>query len=207
MSTGGAQRSPLVGMVVEGSTEYQALPEMLDRLGVRHTRPSCIHGQPTDAPVNVLVEKALLPHVRAQLLKGAHRVLVVLDGELRSGTRHEVEAQILGELRDQVARTEGPTAAGRIEIALSWRRFENWLLSDPDGIAQCKLIRRNPTARVRCHADEKEALRILKQILQKGVSYCKAVHGPRIARFVRVQDAHVPQCSASLRCFIALVTR
>ena len=186
---------PLVGLVVEGETEYQALPEMLARLGVRCARPSCFHGQSVEAPVEQLVKHVLSRHVRVQLTKGVDKVVVLLDFEGRQVPPTSFRNQVKRELTRQVCLTEGEGHRSRIEVVLCNPKFENWLLSDPKGIMKSKLVARDLSRKVTCHADGKDAISLLKLGLRKGVSYRKAVHGPELAKRVRVEDTSVRQCS------------
>lgn len=192
----------LIGLVVEGQTEYQAVPEMLRRLGIRHTRPSCFHGQAPEASPRTLVEKWLLPHVRVQLAKGADLVVVVLDAESRHVPVGDFEEELRRELKRRVAVVEGSPAADRVEVAVCNRTFENWLLADPRGIRKCEYVVCDLSRVVACHADGKDALALLRRALRKDAWYRKAVHGPRIAQHVRVEDARVRLCSESLRGFL-----
>ena len=196
---------PLVGLVVEGRTEYQALHEMLGRLGVRYTHPSCFNGQAVEAPIPALVAKKLLPGVRVQLAKRASKVLVVLDLEGRKTPLRKFRKDLLREMKKQVQQTEGREAARKVMVFVCNRRFENWLIADPRGLLKSKHIESDLSRQVSCHADTKDALSLLKSALRKDSSYRKAVHGPRLARLVRVEDKRVRLCSESLRDFVASV--
>ena len=202
---GSTRREPLVGLVVEGRTEYQALPEMLVRLGLRCTTPISFRGQPVEAAVDRLVERCLLRHVRAQLRKKPDLVIVVLDLEQRQSAAHRFRAEVRRELRTQVRRTEGQGAARKTEVVVCDRLFENWLLADPRGIAASAYLEQDLTRAVSCHADGKDALSLLRGALRKGETYRKAEHGPRLAAHVRVEDRKVRLCSESLRQFVDIV--
>ena len=202
VSRRGRGQTPLVGLVLEGPTEYAALPGMLQRLGVRCTTPSCYRGQTVEAPLEALVGRKLLPHVRVQLAKGADRVIVLVDRERRKQSAQAFRAALLGELKKQVGVAEGQTAAARISVIVCDRTFENWLIADPKGILTSSYIETDLTRQVDCHADGKDALSILKTVFRKGKSYRKAIHGPRLAQRVRVEDGRVRLCSASLRAFV-----
>jgi hypothetical protein len=131
-----------IGLVLEGRTEYQAIPVMLRRLGIPTVAPSVFNGQPLGASVRVLVERRLLPHVRTQLLKASGVVMVVLDRETRAESAKDFEGAVHRELVGQVKRRDGESASRRVAVAVADRTFENWLLADPNGIARSKLLRR-----------------------------------------------------------------
>ena len=189
---------------MEGDTEYKAIPEMLDRLHIRHTEPSNTHGLPADAPVAALVKWHLLPHVRTQLAKGPDKVIVLLDRETRDADPESFRQSVRKEIRSHVQRLDGRDAAAKVEVAVCNSTFENWIISDPKGLMKCAYVESDLTNQVRCHADERDALKLLKSAMRKGKAYNKARHGPALADHIRVQDPAVKQCSQSLRRFIEL---
>ena len=195
-----------IGLVVEGQTEYEALPKMLDRLRVLHTTPSCFHGQGVDQPISSLAKDRILPHVRVQLAKGVQKVAVILDAELRATEPPHFRKSLSDQLRRLVRGTEGQAASGKVQVYLCVTKFENWLISDPRGICRSNYVSRDISNTVRCHADQKDALALIRSVFTGGGHYKRAVHGPRLARFVRVEDSSVRQCSRSLKEFIQGVT-
>jgi hypothetical protein len=197
-------RQPRIGLVVEGTTEYRAIPAILGLLQIETTAPSCFHGQAQGSSIKDLVRHRILKDVLAQLAKGPEKVIVVLDTEGRSGPAERFRVALLKELRNQVKRCEGGSAPALIEVIPCIPRFENWLISDPSGIRRCRYIRKDLSAKVNCHADGKDALAILKDAFRKDEAYNKALHGPRIAQFLRVGDPNVRQCSKSLREFLQI---
>ena len=197
-------KTKLIGLVVEGSTEYEAIPNILYRLGVRYTRPSCIHGQPVCTDISVLVEYHLLSHVRVQLRKGASKVIVVLDLEDRNCSPQEFRQNLLAELRTKIIESEGKEHSKNVDVVVCNNKFENWLIADPKGLLKSNYIARSFEGRVRCHADGKDALSILKFSFRKEDSYNKAIHGPRLAEKINVEN-YKKLCSESLRQFIEIV--
>lgn len=191
----------LIGLVLEGETEYQALPKVVRGMGLSCTRPSCIHGQPAHASVDVLAERRLLPHVRAQIAHGVHHVIVVLDLEARMDSADAFRDELRRAMRQALPKRDRK----KVEVIICNPRFENWILADPEGITRSAHVRRNLAKSVRCHADGKDALTLLKSALKKGVGYSKAVHGPRLFREVRYNDPSVKLCSASFREFLTLL--
>ncbi len=197
---------PVVGLVVEGQTEYAALPGLLARLGLRTTAPSVFHGQPAAASPKSLVEGRLLKPVRVQLAKDARRVIVVLDREARAESAKEFAERLCRELRRQVKRSEGAVAARRVWVAVADRCFENWLLADPQGVSKSTLLAKNANlvGKVACHADDRDAVALLRSALTRGW-YEKAIHGPRLAQHIRVADPRARWCSRSFEAFLRLV--
>jgi len=210
MTVAQGDREPLIGLVVEGQTEYQALPAMLSRMGLKCTAPSCFQGQPVEAPIPVLVDRVLLPHVRVQLGRGGDPVIVILDRESRRKSARTLQAEVLRELRKRLrqkeGKKEGEEAAGRIRVVVCDRTFENWIISDPEGLTRSANMNRDLSRQVSCHADERDALSLIKSVFLKGKRYKKAVHGPQLAGYVRVEDSAVCQCSASLCRFLQIAS-
>ena len=197
---------PDVGIVVEGQTEYAALPVLLARLGLRSTTPSVFHGQPVAASAKNLVEGRLLQPVRVQLAKDARRVIVVLDREARPESAETLAETLCRELRRQVKRSEGEAAAKRVCVAVADRCFENWLLADPEGVSKSKLLAKkaNLVGKVACHADDRDALSLLRGAMVRGW-YDKAIHGPQLAQHIRVAEKKAAWCSKSFAGFLKLV--
>lgn len=182
-------QSTAVGLVLEGTTEYRAIPMLLQQLGVRTVAPSVFDGQPVDASIRSLVENRLLRHVRTQLIKATSTVIVVLDRESRAQSAKDFGAQVLAESIRQVKRKDGEAASRRIAVAVADRAFENWLLADPEGISRSRLLRRNSgiAGRVACHADDRNAKELLQATMAKGW-YEPSVHGPQLATHLRVRE-------------------
>jgi len=197
-------KTKLIGLIVEGPTEYKAIPNILYRLGIRYTRPSCIHGQPVGANISVLVEYHLLSPVRVQLRKGSSKVVVVLDLEDRDCSPREFHQNLLAELRRKIKESEGEEHSKKVEVVVCNNKFENWLIADPNGLLKSNYIVRSVDRRVRCHSDGKDALSILKFAFRKEDSYDKTIHGPRLAEKISVEN-HDKLCSESLRQFIEIV--
>lgn len=206
MTTRLASDRPLIGLVVEGITEYQALPLMLEKLGTATTKPSNFHGQPVEADIPTLAERSLLPHVRVQLAKDVHLVMVVIDFETRRGSAGGFRRRLRTELRRQVRTVEGAAASRKVEVIVCDPMFENWLVADPGGITKSNYVDHDIAKRVHCHADGQDAIGLLKHALRTGESYRKSTHGPRLAQHLRIHDSRVHLCSESLRQFVQIVT-
>lgn len=191
-----------VGLVLEGRTEYAAIPEMLKKLDIRYAAPSVFHGQSVEVPVKVLVEHRLLKHVRVQIQKDVDAVFVVLDFEERKGPVGQFKRSLLKEIRTRVTKEDGRAQSQKVHVVVCNRKFENWLISDPKGIHRSNLIRQDLSRSVNCHADNRDADALIKTVFRQGSFYDKAVHGQQLARWVRVDDGRVHLCSESLRGFI-----
>jgi hypothetical protein len=175
-------------------------------LGINVVAPSVFNGQPTDAKLSALVEYRLLPHVRTQLFKASGMVIVVLDREDRSITADKFASELRVELARQVSKQDGPAAGERIAVHVADRKFENWLLADPDAVSRSRLFRRRNDlpGRVKCHADTRDAKDILQSVMSKGW-YERAIHGPQLAKHIRVEDDRMKYCSPSFAAFLKLV--
>jgi len=195
-----------IGLVVEGATEYRALPLILNRLGVRFTTPSVFQGQPIQASIRQFVAARLLKHVRVQLTRSVARVIVVLDRETRKESARDFGDKLTLELKKQVKRLEGEAGSDKIAVAVADRSFENWLLADPDGIERSNLFRRNAglNGKVACHADERDAKSILQNAMPRNW-YERPIHGPQLAAHIRVEAAKVRFCSKSFASFLRMV--
>ena len=198
-------QGPSIGLIVEGHTEYEAIPQMLSRMGIRCAHLSCLRGQPAELPAKAFVERCLLKHVRAQLITNADIVVVVVDAEQRAESAADFRRQLQQELNRQLRARHTWSAPERVEVVVCNRTFENWLLADPQGLRKSKLVTRDLSAAVSCHADGKDALTLLKSAFAKCKSYNKRLHGLQLARCVRLDDARVHLCSESLREFVALL--
>jgi hypothetical protein len=199
-------QNPTVGLVLEGTTEYNAIPLLLQRLGVRTVAPSVFNGQPVQASIRSLVQNRLIRHVRTQLVKATGSVLVILDRESRPQSASKFGETVLTEMIRQVKRLDGEDASKRIAVVVADRSFENWLLADPEGLARSKLFRRNTriVGQVACHADEKNAKELLQGSMAKGW-YERSLHGPQLAKHPRVGEAGIKYCSASFLSFLAII--
>ena len=196
----------VIGLVVEGPTEYSAIPVLLQRLGIRHTTPSSFNGQSVHVPLRDLVKYRLLKHVLVQLSRNTDLVLVILDVEDRPLTAEKFSEALCREIRKQVAQEMGRKAAAKVEVVACMRRFENWLIADPKGLTKSALIAKDLSSQVACHADDRDALAMLSGAMAKGIWYRKAYHGPKLIQHVRVHQPGVSLCSQSLRRFIQIVT-
>lgn len=200
-----SNRIKLIGLIVEGQTEYEAIPNILTRIGVKYTSPSCFHGQPVEASIPILVENCLLPSARIQLLKGVDKVIVILDLEYRNINANEFKQNVLSELRKKIAEVEGQKFAHKVEVVICNKKFENWLISDPEGIYRSNYIKKNLVKVVNCHADGLDALSVLRSAFRTGEYYNRSIHGPRIAKFLRVKGEELNHiCSESFREFIKI---
>jgi hypothetical protein len=206
MTGEGTGKVPLIGLVLEGQTEYKSLPEMLDRLGIHYTRPSCINGQAEDASTTDVVKYLILPHVRWQLQKNVDIVVVVVDLERRQCSAGAFRDTLRNEIVRQLRDSEPSAPTEKVRVVVCNRTFENWLLADPGGMGRSALIEKDLTRAVECHSDQKDALPLLKSAFRRKRRYVKALHGPELAKYIRVEDAEVHLCSESLREFIEIVT-
>jgi hypothetical protein len=80
------------------------------------------------------------------------------------------------------------------------------LLADPESVAKSRLLHRKNSIvkQVSCHSDTKDAKRILQTAMTRSW-YERAVHGPMLARHVRVDEAEMKFCSRSFKAFLKSV--
>ncbi|MHA1813412.1 MAG: DUF4276 family protein [Candidatus Thorarchaeota archaeon] len=190
-----------VGLVVEGQTEARAYPLLLKPLGLRLAGILHFGGQFQTRNATDLarfVTCRIVPRVQAMRRKGVASIVVVLDREERNDCPGQlasnIEAIIVHELHAQYQYAGQPP----ISVVCADRRFENWLIADPDGIARHKLIQDSPSRAVGSQADGKDAIMIINRVLRHGRSYMKTTHGPQLAKHVRILEPGVRSRSHSL---------
>jgi len=162
----------IVGIIVDGQGEVQALPLLLVRIGSPHTilQPVLSDVQPL-AP---LAQIALRVAKRVRLLhaKGAERIVLLLDRESRNGCPGALASALSVLIADRAG-----LPADVILVVIKDRTFENWLIADPDALRSCSGLF-EPSHRFERHiapdrADHVEALGLLKAWTAKGQSYHK----------------------------------
>lgn len=120
-----------VGFIVDGEAEYRALPSIYERLGVSATLLAPLKSdiQPL-APIRQIVGALKVP-LKIMRARGADLVIVLVDRE----SRNECAGKLAGDLSSILAQSCSPP---QIAVVIKDRRFENWLVSDPDVFRQLK---------------------------------------------------------------------
>jgi len=119
-----------VGFIVDGEAEYRALPGVYERLGVTATLLAPLKSdiQPL-APLRQIIGAVRIP-LRIMRARGADLVIVLIDRE----TRDECAGAIASSIESALVQS----CPLRISVVIKNRRFENWLLADPDALQQLK---------------------------------------------------------------------
>lgn len=187
-----------LGLVVEGESEYFAIPILLQKAGASPGQKVVFRGQGTQSPIPILVQKRLLPATRALTLRSHSKVLVVIDREDRPDCPGDFAQRVCSELVRQLESTYGYRGTPPIVVVVADRTLENWLIADPQGIRQHAYISRDIARRVGSNADGLDAIRILQWAYRPGKYYHKTKDGPALAARVRVLQQGVRRCSKSL---------
>ena len=118
-----------IGVIVDGRAEYGSLdriyPQLQARSGNVFLSPVQADIQPF-APTPVIA-KACKAAIALLQAKGSDRIIVLVDRESRQECGSEIASSIAGEITRQF---QAP-----VEVVVKNRRFENWLLADPDALA------------------------------------------------------------------------
>jgi hypothetical protein len=134
-----------VGLIVEGDTEFEALPLLHKRTLVARCPPlkatnmGGIGSQLTSAAIAVM----LAPKVIAHLAAGRSKIVVCIDREDRSDCASEFATSIAPALGNELAK-KGKSAMS-LDIVIADRAFEAWLLADACGLQARGLLRTAPT--------------------------------------------------------------
>jgi len=136
-------RVPTMGMVVEGETEYYALPLL-------HRGTNAIPGCPAIRTTNLGgigshltpagIAKMAAPRIKTHLIAGHKPVILCLDREQRPECAGAFAQAILTALRGQVSREQ----AADVHVVIADRTFEAWILADAVGLAKRKHFIRAP---------------------------------------------------------------
>jgi hypothetical protein len=176
-----------IGLLVDGRTEYYALPHLLPRLGSSHQilAPLVCDIQPFASP-------ALMAHVASKrfpiLLKDkVDWILVLIDKETRQDCTGELVQVIEREMRSRLDSKE----VG-LSVVLKVSKFENWTASDPDALralpGMFEKVERIEKQVAPNRADAVDALSLLKSCARKSyhkvdsaVAICKQLDPVRAA--------------------------
>ena len=186
-----------LGLVVEGFSEYYAVPVLLETLDVRIATPAVFHGQSDEMNASAL-SRRMLPEVRAQLRKGIRKLLIILDRESRATCAPNLAATV----QDEVVRRLSESAVAvpcKIAVVCADRKLENWLLADPHGIAGHKLIRDQVRKKRPINVDGTDGKAELGRYFVHGKFYVEGQMTGSLASHVRVENSTVLRRSRSLR--------
>jgi hypothetical protein len=186
------------GIIVDGQAEPEALSLALRRLrdiGPFHIVYARI--QPTAAPARIA--EMARDQVEKLLARGAQRIVLLIDREDRDdcapGFAAAIESAMLG------------LGTGQVRVVVKNRKFENWLIADPDALARLRK-RFEITEAFRRHvgpdkADNVPDAEAWLARATRGDSYHKRGDPLRIMRVLDVRAA--AKNSRSLRRFLRVL--
>jgi hypothetical protein len=165
-----------MGFIVDGDSEYRTLPIILSRIA-----PQCANDFPyvVKAPIPPYAPFGTIAkscQSRANLLfqKGAQRVVILIDRESRE--------ECCGQIAQGISSAITEMVTGDVLIVVKNRRWENWIISDPDALkAQPRRFGGNAAIKravVPDNADSLDALSLLKKHV-KGPAYSKILDSRR----------------------------
>lgn len=149
-----------IGLIVEGDSEYHALPNLLPRVASPHT----ILRQPLRCPVDPKSSPAQIAHVAATksfpilIAKGVDLIVLLIDKENRPECTIELVQEIEREGRSRL------TESVDLCVVLKVTKLENWLVADPQALRELKLFENveRIEKQVAGRADAVDALALLK---------------------------------------------
>jgi len=194
--------TPLLAVLVEGESDYSAVRVLLQKAGITRIVRIKFGSQPVECSVSLLVERTMLRYIRVAELKGAHRIIILLDREWRERCAPGLAGDVLSEILRQMRQYSNTVSGLRVRVVCPDHCLENWLIADPEGLSSHAYIVRSIARKVGSIADSKPAIEIIKWAFRKGRSYHKARDAPALARSVDVLDPAVRRRSKSLDKFL-----
>jgi hypothetical protein len=181
-----------VGLIVEGDTEFLALPQL----------PNLVSGCPPLRATNlggvgetrtcVGIAKLVAPKVIAHRSAGRSHVVVCIDREGREECPPRMASLVYTELSAELLRRS--CEVGQLDIVILDRAFEAWILAEADGLADRGEFCRSPW--FHCFEGQmgergRKGVIELEKLLGRG--YSKRKDGPRLFAgidFDRARDYH-----------------
>jgi hypothetical protein len=184
MSGAGTRRARTsIGLVVEGDTEFYALPKLSGLVancpGLKATNLGGLGSHLSAAAI----AKRAVPMVRQHFAAHRAAVVICLDREDRSERAEDLANEILRHLCEEVP--QGP-----VNVVVADRAFEAWLLADAIGLHEASEFIYRP--RLGCFEGClgrgcRKGAAELDHLL--GRPYVKTKDGPRLFQRVRFQQA------------------
>jgi hypothetical protein len=179
-----------VGLVVEGDTEFYALPQLYRQALIPNCPPlkvKNLQGVGSDKDP-AAVAKLVAGKVIAHRMAGIRKVVVCIDREQRPSGAGEfagaVSAALAAKLAAKGHRPEDVT------VVVSDRAFEAWLLADARNLHAQRLLKKVPAFMCfegQLGAAQKKGCVELSDLL--GEPYVKTKHGPALFAKLNVQAA------------------
>ena len=191
----GSPRSlPVVGLVVEGDTEYEALP-LLHKMKLVPCCPplkaSNIRGLGANMSPRAIAQ-AVCQQVVAHIVAGRSRVLVCLDREDRDDCPGDLAKAIEKELEAELRNTSigQKKRPHEVSVVIANRAFEAWILADAGGLHARQIFRRAPS--FHCFEGQMGKRRQMGVVEIRELwerEYRKTTDGPRLFEKLRFSDA------------------
>jgi len=183
--------------VVEGKTEYFALPKIVGRLGHIHVLTLKFDGgNNDDCPWDTLIKKRIVPRVLGVALKHPDKILVVCDREGRNEcppTLAKAAAAII-----ENALTEENIIAN-VAVIVCDRRFENLIMADTHLVDRFSFMNEKFSDAVGNEVDGKSVEGKFNDCCRSPHSYDKVLHGSALAQKMDLACPEVQQRSRTLR--------
>lgn len=189
-----------IGLLVDGRAEYYGLPQILPRLGSPHQvlSPLVCDIQPFASPAQM----ALAASKKFQILlaRGAESIVILMDKETRPDCTVELVRAVEREAR---IRLEQISTAIDLQVVLKVSMFENWLVADPEAVANLtgmfEDVERIEKQVAKGRADGVKALDLLKACSRQR-SYDKVTGAKAICE--RLDPGRAAENSRSFRKFL-----
>lgn len=196
------QGSMRIGFLVDGRSEYEALPEFLHRCRTPHeliTRVLLANVHPEGPPAQIAYQ--LMKKMPVLASRQVDRVVVLLDHEKQpqcAGTwASEIELQINQRLR-QTSLTFEAT------VVIKYRSLENWLVADVDVLSTMfGLSNRDRNQIAPNKADQVNAVQVLNRCLRGADRYEKVRHSKHILS--QASPEQMASNSRSFRRFLRVI--
>lgn len=191
-----------IGLVVEGLSEYMALPVLMQNAGGPNARRVHFGGQGENADLRRVAAERIAPKVRVLILKKVAKVVVVLDRERRVECAPEIARLVDAAVREELGRRFGYRGSPPLSVVCADRTLENWLIADPARVARSAILRKRPVPLSQSRVDDLNACELIKRACKKNQCYVKTKDAPALAQHVRTGEAHVQERSRSLKKFV-----
>lgn len=180
--------TPTVGLIVEGETEYKALPQLHTLVpGCPPLKPINLRGIGSDrTPVGIA--RKVAPQVDVHIQAGRTKVLVCIDREQRPDCPGQLARAVMQALLTELK--QRGYANPDVYVVVADRAFEAWLLADARGLHARRVFKMAPS--FHCFegamgaSDKKGVVEIGKLL---GRSYDKVRDGPTIFAKIEFTEA------------------
>ncbi len=194
-----------IGLLVDGLSEYYALPHLIPRLESPHTvlhQPLKCDIQPFASPAQIAL--AASKKFAILLSRGVSRIVILVDKETREDCTVE-SAQAIE--REAAQRLAPLSAEAEARVVLKVSALENWLVADPAALQEMTALFEN-IERIerqvgRDRADRIPALDLLKRSCKKKTGYDKREEAIAICK--KLDPNRAASNSRSFRKFLGTV--